>query len=645
MTAKGPDDRDETAQLANGAAYQLAPGTLLQSRYRVEHVLGKGGMGHVYVVRDERFASAKSLRSMKEMIPRFSDLHTNMANFEREANVLDSLRHPNIPRVYDSFIEFNRAYLVLEYIEGLDLEQVLERQAGLMPPETVAGWMIQLCDIVGYLHSQNPPVIFRDLKPSNVILTPEGRVMLIDFGIAKVFQTDDYQTNVGTQGYAAPEQYERKAESRSDIYALGAMMHHLLTKTDPRYQAPFSFHERQPRAFNPAITPALEAVVVRCLQHDKEKRYQTVLELRQAIEQAIGVGPAVDNTGYFRSARATGGPRTSWGPQDVANAAFSHSTNVRWRFRTEEEVRSTPTLAGGVLYVGSYDNNLYALDAQSGRLWWKFATEGGICGKAAVWRHLVIVGSEDFNVYGIEASTGKEQWRYRAWHHVRSSPRVFDDRLFVGADDSHMHAIDPRTGRSIWRYRTYLEVQSSAASANGLLYFGSSDNHLYAVDVLTGELKWKHRTQGGIISSPVVADGYVYFGSMDFGIYSLESKSGWLAWREPTERFIISSPLIVGDKLYIGSTDKNLYCIERRTGQRLWRYTVGQQVNSSPAYADGAIYFGCIDGAVYSVDATSGKLRWRFQTSEMVAGSPIVHDGVVYIGSSDGWVYALDANP
>lgn len=645
MTAKGPDGKDETAHLNNGASYQLAPGTLLQSRYRVDRVLGKGGMGHVYVVRDERFANAKSLRSMKEMIPRFSDLHTNMANFEREANVLDSLRHPSIPRVYDSFIEFNRAYLVLEFIDGLDLEQVLERQPGLMPPETVAGWMIQLCDIVGYLHAQNPPVIFRDLKPSNVILTPEGRIVLIDFGIAKVFQTDDYQTNVGTQGYAAPEQYERKAEARSDIFALGAMMHHMLTKSDPRFQAPFSFHERPPRALNPAITPALEAVVVRCLQHDKEKRYQTVEELRLAIEQAIGIGPTVDNSGYFRTTRTTEGPRTSGGPQAFTPGAGNHTTNVRWRFRTEEEVRSTPTLAGGVLYVGSYDNNLYALDAASGRLWWKFATEGGICGKAAIWRNLVIVGSEDFNVYGIEAASGKEQWRYRAWHHVRSSPRVFDDRLFVGADDSHMHAIDPRSGRSIWRYRTYLEVQSSATSANGLLYFGSSDNHLYAVDILTGELKWKHRTQGAVISSPVVADGYLYFGSMDFGIYSLESKSGWLAWREPTERFIISSPLIVGDRLYIGSTDRHLYCLDRRTGQRIWNYAVGQQVNSSPAYADGAIYFGCIDGAVYSLEAGTGKLRWRYQTSEMVAGSPIVHDGVVYIGSSDGWVYALDANP
>src|SRR5262245_3753794 len=110
---------------------------------------------------------------MKEMIPRLSDLHNNMVNFEREANMMDGLRHPNLPRVYDSFLEFNRAYLVLEYIEGLDLEQVLERTPGMMAPETAVNWMIQLCDIVGYLHAQNPPVIFRDLKPSNVILTPD----------------------------------------------------------------------------------------------------------------------------------------------------------------------------------------------------------------------------------------------------------------------------------------------------------------------------------------------------------------------------------------------------------------------------------------------------------------------------------------
>ncbi len=647
VDTRRPADGDETARLQQGSSFQLAPGTLLQGRYRIQNLLGKGGMGHVYLVRDEHFTGARSLRSMKEMIPRFdaTQQEQHMINFKREADVLESLRHSNIPRVYDSFTEYNRAYLVLDYVEGHDLEHVIEKSQGQLSPEMVGDWMIQLCEIVQYLHGKNPPIIFRDLKPSNVILTPDGHIVLIDFGIAKVFQTDEAQTNVGTQGYAAPEQYERAAETRSDIYAIGAMMHHLLTKTDPRYQAPFSFHTRMPRALNPAVTPELETVIMRCLEHDKEKRYQDVYDLRQAIKQALGISSST-NTGHFRSVRtATDLIRGGWGDGPAPALAPNRSTRVRWRFATEEEVRATPLIAGNTLFIGSYDNNLYALNTQTGELRWKYATEGGVCVTPALWRNQVVFGSEDFNVYALEAATGRETWRYRTWHHVRSSPRVVEDRLYIGSDDGFLHAIDPRTGRSIWRFRAYREIRSTVAHANGILFFGSGDEYFYAVDALEGGRKWSYRTQGQIISSPTVSEGYVYFGSMDFAVYSLDAKSGWQAWREPTEKFIISSPAIAGDRLYIGSTDKHLYCLDRRTGHRLWKYPAGHQVNSTPVVANGAVYFGCIDGGVYCVDAASGKLRWRYQTAEMVCGSPVIHEGVVYIGSSDGNVYALDATP
>ena len=642
---------DETSRLQQGASYQLAPGTLVQGRYRVESVLGKGGMGHVYLVRDEHFTGAQSLplRSMKEMIPRFSDLQNNMVNFTREALVLESLRHPNIPRIYDSFQEFHRAYLVLEYIEGNDLEQVLERTPNLLQPAVVGDWMLQLCDIVATLHTQTPPIIFRDLKPSNVILTPSRRIVLIDFGIAKVFQSDEPHTNVGTHGYAAPEMYERKAETRSDIYSLGAMMHHLLTKTDPRFQAPFSFGDRVPSVLNPAVSPELEAVITKCLEKNVDDRYQTIFELRRALEEVLG-RPVAGDTGHFRAVSggnygsygATGG---AWGTGPAPSAMMTRPPRVRWSFTTEEEVRATPTVTQDTVYIGSYDNNLYALDRATGMMRWKFSSEGGVCSAPAIWRHLVIFGSEDFNVYGIEASNGAESWRYRTWHHVRSSPRIFDDKLYIGSDDGHLHAIDPRHGRSLWRYRTYREVQSSAAYVNGLIFFGSGDEYFYAVDALTGEQKWHYRTQGAIISSPEVADGYVYFGSMDFAVYALEAKSGWQAWREPTDKFVIGSPLVVGDRLYIGSTDKHLHCFDRRAGHHLWKFPAGQQVNSTPVHANGRIYFGCIDGAVYCLEATSGKLLWRFATGDKICGSPVVHDGILYVGSSDGCLYALDANP
>jgi outer membrane protein assembly factor BamB/predicted Ser/Thr protein kinase len=650
----GVPNSDDTTRLQQGATYQLAPGTLVQGRYRIERVLGKGGMGHVYLVRDEHFRGAASLplRSMKEMIPHLSDLQNNMINFTREALVLESLRHPNIPRIYDSFQESHRAYLVLEYVEGQDLEQVLERTPGLLKPAVVTDWMLQLCDIVATLHTQTPPIIFRDLKPSNVILTPNRRIVLIDFGIAKVFQADEPHTNVGTHGYAAPEMYERKAETRSDIYSLGAMMHHLLTHTDPRFQAPFSFAERMPTALNPAVSPELEAVVMRCLEKDLDKRYQTIFDLRRALEVASGLPPTGD-TGHFRAIGGNGHfsggygatGAGAWGAGPAASVVLTRPPRVHWTFQTEEEVRSTPTVTRDTVYIGSYDNNLYAVDRTAGKMRWKYSTEGGVCAAPAVWLHLVIFGSEDFNVYGVEAASGKEVWRYRTWNHVRTSPRVFEDKLYVGSDDAYLHAIDPRHGSALWRCQTYRAVQSSVAYANEIIYFGSGDEHMYAVDALTGNPKWKYRTQAGVMSSPVVADGYVYFGSMDFAVYALDAKSGWLAWREPTDRFVIGSPLLVGDRLYVGSTDHHLHCFDRRTGQRLWKYPAGQQVNATPAHADGRIYFGCVDGAVYCLDATSGKLLWRFATNDKVCGSPVVYENVVYVGSCDGSLYALDATP
>jgi serine/threonine protein kinase len=290
-----------TASLSHNSLQPLATGTLMRGRYRVVSQLGKGGMGFVYLVQDENF-DARPLRSMKEMILHLDDhqQQVHLVNFKREADVLETLRHTNIPRVYDSFTEFRRAYLVLEYVEGEDLKQVLDRTTGVLSPQVVGSWIIQLCTIVEYLHVHKPPIIFRDLKPSNVILTPDQRIILIDFGIATVLTADEMQTKVGTRGYAALEQYTGEAEIRSDVYALGGMMHHLLTKSDPRLQPPFSFHARPPSRLNPAVTPELERVIMRCLEDDPDKRYQIVSDLREALDDALHLSNTDTDTSALR---------------------------------------------------------------------------------------------------------------------------------------------------------------------------------------------------------------------------------------------------------------------------------------------------------------------------------------------------------
>lgn len=708
------DQRIPTAYLAKNEATTLATGTIIQGRYEINRVIGIGGMGAVYRVRDMRFKNAVKWDALKEMIIKFADnldQQTRMRNFEREANLLASLNHPLIPKVNDFFSESNRAYLVLDYIEGKNLEDVLMETNGFLDEQLVGGWAIQICEVLHYLHSFRPlPIIFRDLKPSNVMLTPQNQTMLIDFGIAKIIQPERRDTMIGTEGYSPPEQYKGFVDPRSDIYALGAMLHQLLTGSDPRLETPFTFHERPPRLLNSAISGEMEAIIMQCLAYQSEQRWQSALELKDALQQALhlmslsstsqllrmaggfkgtpasppqnGNGQpgaaagwpsagAVKVTGVFPEAA---GPRFFPGmgqpatpsaddasapffatPPPVMERADARSASITygqvsapvpsptllWRFKTEEEVRSSPTLAHNTIYIGSYDYNLYALEAETGAFKWKFPTDGGICCTPACIGDLVIVGSEDHQVYAINAQTHDAVWTYRTWNHVRSSPRVIQDMVVVGSDDGFVHALELRTSRQLWKFKTWREVRSAAAHHQGILYIGSDDEHIYAIEAASGKEKWNFTTQYAVLSTPAIGDGMIYVGSMDGVLYAIDIALGWTTWKHRTGDFIIASPTLSEGRIYIGSVDRYCYCLDARTGRQIWKAQTGGQITSSAAVAAGYVYFGCSDGAIYCLDARSGQVRWKFQTGAPVPSSPLVRDGVLYVGSNDHHVYAL----
>ena len=248
--------------------------TLLASRYQLMSRIGQGGMGAVYKATDTRFnnrpIAIKEMSSAGLPPARLQEAETA---FEREAHLLADLLHPNLPRIYDSFTENERSYLVMDFIEGETIEEYLEHiGGGPLPLETVLKWAEQLCDVLNYLHTHQPPIIFRDLKPANVMISENGHIYLIDFGIARIFKPGKQHDTValGSPGYAAPEQYG-KAQStpRSDIYSLGALLHHLLTGVDPSEQ-PFFF--RPASQLNPAVDPDLEALLQQMLEMDAEKR-------------------------------------------------------------------------------------------------------------------------------------------------------------------------------------------------------------------------------------------------------------------------------------------------------------------------------------------------------------------------------------
>jgi len=254
-------------------------------------VLPGGGQGAIYLAQALHLGNDQCI--VKELREHFADSSERQSAIQMlasEAYMLQRLNHQRIPRVMDHFAEHGKHYIVMAYVQGETLEAVLQRQGSSgLPEEQVLGWVDQICEVLEYLHSQNPPVIFRDLKPSNIMIGPDGQIRLIDFGISRFFkpgQTRD-TWNMGTAGYAPPEQFgQGQTDARSDVYALGAMTHQLLSGRDPSL-TPFRF----PRLsmLDSSISTEVEAVVVKSLAHDPADRYQSIREMREALSNAHGI--------------------------------------------------------------------------------------------------------------------------------------------------------------------------------------------------------------------------------------------------------------------------------------------------------------------------------------------------------------------
>ena len=267
----------------------LVPGTALQNRYRIVRQIGGGGMGVVYLAEDTRLSGRRC--AVKEMSPAAlppQDRAWATGAFRQEAQMLANLDHPGLTAVTDFFFEVGNWYLVMDFVVGETLGDRLDRSANRrLSLREALGITRQLCTVLDYLHGQRPPVVFRDLKPGNVMLTPDDKVKLIDFGIARFFKPGRSRdtVNLGTPGYAAPEQYGGKGQTdpRSDIYSLGVLLHEMVTGYDPQ-STPFNLP--RPRSLVPAIPPVVEQVILRATQSDPAARYQDIAQFRRALPRS-----------------------------------------------------------------------------------------------------------------------------------------------------------------------------------------------------------------------------------------------------------------------------------------------------------------------------------------------------------------------
>lgn len=269
-------------------------GNIIDGKYEILKEIGRGGMSVVYLAMDKRLNKQWAIKQIRKKGKDIND-EIVVNSLVAEANMMKRLDHPALPRIVDIIDTGDTIYIVMDYIEGESLDKVLF-EYGAQPEELVLDWAKQLCDALSYLHAQKPPIIYRDMKPANVMLKPEGNLKIIDFGIAREYKEDVLAdtTILGTNGFAAPEQYgARQTDGRTDIYGLGMTMHNLLTGIDPR---PKDYVYAPVRQWNPQLSEGIEIIIDKCTAPAMENRYQNANELMYDLEH-----PDLITQGYKRT--------------------------------------------------------------------------------------------------------------------------------------------------------------------------------------------------------------------------------------------------------------------------------------------------------------------------------------------------------
>lgn len=330
--ACGAEAREGRQRLATGL---LPTQQKLQNRYAIVHRLAQGGQSAVYLVTDTYDGGKqRAVKEMSESNLNADEREHAVNDFMREANMLRALNHPALAKVYDTFVEGQKHFLVMEYVQGHNLEDELIQAGRPLEWNRVVGWGIALCDVLHYLHNLNPAIIYRDLKPANVMLTPEGSIKLIDFGIARWLHPMRARdtSQLGTDGYAPLEQYSARSETRSDLYALGASLYHLLTGRVPE-AAPtrIAGQSLTPiRTINPSVPEPVEQVIHRALNLQARDRFPTAPLMREALEWArLQQSLPSNRLGDPRKpAGLTGGPVRATPPTGVASASAAIGRTV-----------------------------------------------------------------------------------------------------------------------------------------------------------------------------------------------------------------------------------------------------------------------------------------------------------------------------
>ncbi|GAA2671974.1 hypothetical protein GCM10009864_47960 [Streptomyces lunalinharesii] len=711
---------------------------VLGDRYELVRFVGRGGMGEVWEGRDRVIERRVAIK----LLPPHHGDAAGAELFFREARTAGGLNHRGVVTVHDVGRDRGDGtlFLVMEFVVGRDLAAVL-RQDGPPPVPVAADWAAQAAAALAAAHDAG--IVHRDLKPANLMLTAEGDVKVLDFGIARFMAATDKSSKVmGTLAYMAPERFrEHGGDARTDLYALGCVLHELLTGVPP-FQASdpvamMAAHVQQapdaPGTLRPGIPAAVDDLVIRLLAKAPSDRPASAAEVHDALRTptatagalptpaATAATPdptAVDPTPPLAPVTApvtapnpspdphrlptrtatpprpphppTDGPEPTqprslgrrralrlafgaalvagagtglallpWGDQQEPSTAAGGQGGAPslaladarpWRFDAPMIIPKGPVLSRGVLYLMD-GATIHAVDARTGKQRATLTVPDPQVGSgwlAAAAGTLFAVGAKG-KLYALNGADGSTRWTFAAGDDIGCDPTVAGGLVYVGSLDKNLHAVDAATGAQKWAFPTGDFVLSTATVSGGTVYVGGDDKHFYAVDAATGAKKWAFGAGGTFRATAAVAHGTVYVPNNDQRLYALDAATGAQRWTAPLgggatpdDNDRPSCPVVTADILYVGGRDGLLHALDPTTGRRKWTYgTAGDFRPTTPAVADGTVYVGNraeAQGTLHAVDAATGTKRWSVRTGGALGDTyaPVVADGLVYLTNRAG---------
>ncbi|MCF7824829.1 MAG: PQQ-binding-like beta-propeller repeat protein [Candidatus Marinimicrobia bacterium] len=313
---------------------------------------------------------------------------------------------------------------------------------------------------------------------------------------------------------------------------------------------------------------------------------------------------------------------------------------LKWKFKIASVAFGAPVVIDSMLYFGSRDKNVYAINTSSGEEQWKYSTKNGGDLIPAISGCLIFFGGWDSTLFTLNRITGEEIWKFKAGGPISSSPAVTDSAIYFLSRDCNFYSLDIESGKENWRFVTERGGNSSAAIVDSIIYFGSDEGLVYALNVSTGKEIWRFSTNAIIRDAPTVVDGMVFLGNLTGSFYALSAINGELLWRNRAGKDIFCSPTVADSMVYYGSKDGYLYACDIETGKVIWKYNAGIEITKSPSISGDHILLGTY-GHLKAIDKMTGELKWDFKTGDHIHTSPIIEDGVIYF-TIRNYLYALE---